>query len=93
LRVYQEVVGELHPIVDIECLMEQVDILYAARDIGLSLRRSNALQIDDNDIHILNIVCTIALTAETTGQSIIGRALYQSAQGKIQMRMICRETN
>lgn len=93
LHVYQEAIGEMHPIVDTECLMEQVEILYAVRDIEPSSRRSSVSQKDDDDIHTLNIVCSIALTAETTWKSIVGRALYQSLQGRIQMKMISRETN
>ncbi len=93
LHVYQGVVGDLHPIVGVEYLMEQVETLYTIHDIELSSRKSNALKIDDDDIYILNVVCSIALTAETTGRSVIGRALYHSVQGKIQTKMIYRETN
>lgn len=64
LHVYQEAIGEMHPIVDTECLIEQVEILYAVRDIEPSSRRSNVSQKDDDDIHTLNIVCSIALTAD-----------------------------
>ncbi|KAM5350837.1 hypothetical protein ACJ41O_007342 [Fusarium nematophilum] len=60
LRVYHEVIGELHPVCDIESLVEQMNGLYGA---------SAELAADEDDLIILNLTLTIALTAEASSES------------------------
>lgn len=84
VSAYQEVVNYLHPILDINHLSSQIDIIYAALEPRTEIEEDIKLQVDPGSIEILNIVLSIALLAQTTGKSEIASALYSSFQNKIQ---------
>lgn len=93
LSVYPEIVGNLHPIMDIDCLVEQVERLYTAQDSELDASRGNIMQMDRDDIDILSIIYTIALIGETNGQSRMGQLLYQTVEDNLQTKITGPETN
>lgn len=89
IRVYQEVIGELHPIVDCERLVEQTegwynwpkdDISDPSGGIDHSLSEEHALAI-------LNLVLSITLCAESGSQSEHAMTLYGSCHGIISISM------
>ncbi|KAH7141721.1 hypothetical protein EDB81DRAFT_948146 [Dactylonectria macrodidyma] len=69
LRVYHEVIGELHPVCDIESLVEQVNGLYNASSQRQGAGDDAELAADEDDLLILNLTLTIALTAEASSES------------------------
>ncbi|KAL6885694.1 hypothetical protein GGI43DRAFT_418918, partial [Trichoderma evansii] len=88
LRVYQEVVGDLYPILDMQSLYRQLERLYVSGGVGLGLRRCNSSHVDDHHILVLNLVCSIALRAETAGTSKVAEVLYESVQSSIEKIVI-----
>jgi hypothetical protein len=81
LSVYQEVVGEYHPVLAIEQLTEQVEAWYFAPDIQSSF--SSGL-VDKADLLILNLALAIALRAESncpgSGSADTAKLLYFSCR-------------
>lgn len=91
LHVYQEVIGNFYPILNLQSLGEEAERLHDCGGIDLGLRRGNSSHVDNDSILILNLVCSIALTAETTGISKIAQVFYESAQSAIQTNVTARK--
>lgn len=86
IRVYKEVVGELHPIVDCDRLAEQTEGWYNWPGAGLSgtgTKGGNDPMSDEDSLLILNLVLSIALCAESGCQSEDARSLYKNCRGII----------
>ncbi|KAL7952824.1 hypothetical protein V8C34DRAFT_322394 [Trichoderma compactum] len=86
IDVYQEVVGHLHPVVDIEQQKSQLDTIYAVLESAKEAR-STYPEIEQDSLDITKIVLSIALLAQTTGRSDTASALYNSVQNRIQDAM------
>jgi hypothetical protein len=91
LQVYQEVIGNFYPILDLQSLGEEAGRLHDYGGIDLGLRRGNSSHVDNDSMLLLNLVCSIALTAETTGISKIAQVFYESAQSAIQTNITARK--
>lgn len=91
LHVYQEVIGNFYPILDLKSLGEEAERLYDCGGIDLGLTQGNSSHVDDNSILVLNLVSSIALMAETTGTSKIAQVLYESAQSAIQTNVTAQK--
>ncbi|KAF7171213.1 hypothetical protein CNMCM5623_003615 [Aspergillus felis] len=72
-RVYEEEMGIMYPVVELEELLRQVESLY-----GPSPRLP--LQSGDYDAHILRLVFACALTAEASGRSELAMRLFESVR-------------
>ncbi|KAF3065672.1 hypothetical protein CFAM422_009540 [Trichoderma lentiforme] len=86
IDVYQEVIGHLHPVVDIEQQKSQVNTIYALLESAQETSSTHP-DIEQDSLDITKIVLSIALLAQTTGQSKIASALYNSVQNRIQDAM------
>lgn len=89
IRVYQGSIGELHPIVDCERLIEQTEGWYIWPTDGLSDpdRGVDDFPSGEHGLVILNLVLSIALCAETGSHSEQAMTLYKSCHGIISHSM------
>lgn len=69
-RVYEEEMGIMYPVLDLQQLLQQVHVLYGPV----------ADRLDEDDVHILRIVLACALTAETSGGSELAVRLFESVR-------------
>lgn len=84
IRVYKEVVGELHPFVDCDRLAEQTEGWYNWPGTGSSSTKGGDDSLSDEDgLLILNLVLSIALCAESGCQSEDARSLHKNCRGVI----------
>lgn len=89
IRVYREVIGELHPIVDCDRLVEQTEGWYnwPTDDISDTGRVGDHSLSEEHALVILNLVLSITLCAESGSQSEHARTLYRSCHGIISLSM------
>lgn len=80
LRVYHEVIGELHPICDIESLVKQLDFLYSSGNDDHKSGGGPESPASEDNMLILNLALTIALRAGSTSESSVERALYNACR-------------
>lgn len=84
IRVYKEVIGELHPFVDCDRLAEQTEGWYNWPGGGSSGDKGDDGPLSDEDsLLILNLVLSIALCAESGCQSDDARGLHKNCLGTI----------
>ncbi|KAK0760457.1 hypothetical protein N5P37_006651 [Trichoderma harzianum] len=76
---------------NLQSLGEEAGRLHDYGGIDLGLRRGNSSHVDNDSMLLLNLVCSIALTAETTGISKIAQVFYESAQSAIQTNITARK--
>ena len=91
-RVYEEEMGIMYPIIDMEKTITQANMLFtfteAAARTGLMNRAmSGPDRLANNDVHILKMVLAIALIVEGEGQSDLGRMLYDSCREAFEGRL------
>lgn len=86
IDVYQELIGHLHPVVDIEQQKSRLDTIYALLESAPEVR-STYPEIEQDSLDITKLVLSIALLAQTAGQTDIASALYNSVQNRIQDAM------
>lgn len=85
-RVYDEEIGIMYPMLDIEQIIEKADRLFtfteAATKTGLIDRsKPSADSMHGPDINILKMVLATALILEGGGQSELGSALFETVKG------------
>ena len=83
-RVYEENLGDLYPVVNMEQMIIHGTNLYEYVDSAMrnGLAAPNAGQeINDDQSNILKMVLACALTAESNGDSELGRRLFDSVRG------------
>lgn len=84
IRVYKEVIGDLHPIVDCDRLAEQTEGWYNWPGAGLSGTKGGDDSLSDEDsLLILNLGLSITLCAESGCHSEDARSLYKNCRGTI----------
>lgn len=84
IRVYKEVIGELHPIVDCDRLAEQTEGWYNWPGAGSSgMKGGDDSMSDEDSLLILNLVLSITLCAESGCHSENARSLYKNCRGTI----------
>lgn len=69
-RVYEEEMGIMYPVLDLDVLLRQVHALYTGAGSTLA----------DDDVHILRLVFACALTAEASGGSELAVRLFESVR-------------
>ena len=87
-RIYEDEVGLMYPLLDIEQVLEHTDRLYrfldAARRTGFFQQGfPGADAIDDEDTNILKLVLAAAMVVEASGRSDLGRRLFECVQPSI----------
>ena len=83
--VYEDEMGLMYPILDIEQVIAYTDNLYRFMD---AMRRQGlfrgdqpgADKIDDDDANILKMVIACAMMTEGSGQSEIGQRIFENVQ-------------
>lgn len=83
LNVYQEVMGQLHPIVDLKRLIDLAEACYnqnpkIAPDWSI---------LQENTVLILFLALIIGLTAETVSQSYVAKTLYKSIEHLVKLKL------
>ncbi len=91
-RMYEEEMGIMYPIIDMESTITQADKLFhfteAATRTGLvNPALSGPDRLTSNDVDILKMVLAIALIVEGEGQSDLGRMLYESCREAFEGRL------
>ncbi|KAL9119438.1 MAG: hypothetical protein Q9187_004008 [Circinaria calcarea] len=84
-RVYEDEVGIMYPILDIERIISKAKMLFdfmesATRTGLLSAEMSGSDSLNDDDSIILKMVLAVALTVEGSGQSELGQKLFGTVQ-------------
>jgi hypothetical protein len=88
LQVYHECVGVLHPIVDVEALVQQCKMLWhSANDLPVS--QTSPLRKPEDDSH-LKMVLAIALLAEEGGSNATATRIHADLQPLIANQMLAR---
>ena len=91
-RVYDEEMGLMYPILDIEKFISKASMLFtfieSAKRTGLMNRTmSGSDNFNDDDTDILKMVLATALTVEGSGQSDLGRRLFDSVRGPSESKL------
>ncbi|OJJ41243.1 hypothetical protein ASPWEDRAFT_34755 [Aspergillus wentii DTO 134E9] len=91
-RVYEEEIGIMYPLVDIEKVTNQVYLLYtfmeAATRTGFAqqgLPGADGLQ--DDSTNLLKMILATTLVVEGSGQSKLGQRLYQNVKPMIESKL------
>lgn len=91
-RVYEEEIGIMYPLVDIEKLTQQINLLYTFMEAALrtgfaqrGLPGSDGLQ--DDSTNILKMILAVTLIVEGSGQSDLGQRLYLSMKPVIDSKL------
>jgi hypothetical protein len=93
LLIYHSMMGDLHPICDIERMVQQVDACYTRPISELGLPGPQGSAISENDLLIINLALTIALCTETGPLSETGRTIYENCRDVIQTRLASLTTD
>ncbi|KAI9370525.1 hypothetical protein BJX61DRAFT_87756 [Aspergillus egyptiacus] len=81
-RVYEEEMGVMYPVVELEELLHHVHLLYDSAGTGFWPRgpRSGDEGLDSDDVNILRLVFACALTAEASGNSELAMSLFATVR-------------
>lgn len=82
-RVYEEELGNMFPMFDVERMIEKIDLLFtfaesAKRNSLINHNLPGLDDIDADDLNILKIVLATTLTIEGSGESELGSMLFDS---------------
>ncbi|KAF7591657.1 hypothetical protein BBP40_001233 [Aspergillus hancockii] len=85
-EVYEEEMGIMYPVLDLQRLLHQVEVLYSRMDAGEWPQAATKSQggeedLDSYDVHILRLVLACALTCEASGSSDLAMKLFENVQG------------
>ncbi|KAL4939816.1 hypothetical protein BDV06DRAFT_230802 [Aspergillus oleicola] len=82
-RVYEEEMGAMYPVVELDELLHNVNVLYGPTDAGI-WPRTPAFGPDcglhSDDVNILRLVFACALTAEASGSSDLAMNLFDTVR-------------
>ena len=89
-QVYEEEVGIMFPMLDMEKMIHKVDLLYSfdsAPQTDHANQISTFISVDTDDINILKMMLATSLMLEGSGESELGRIYFESARGACEMRL------
>lgn len=91
-RVYEEEIGIMYPLVDIDQVTHQVNLLYtfmeAAMRTGLMHRGlGGADGLEDDSTNLIKLILATTLIVEGGGESELGRRLYLSVKPVIESKI------
>ncbi|RAK95292.1 putative C6 transcription factor [Aspergillus ibericus CBS 121593] len=80
-RVYEEEMGIMYPVLDLQVSLQQVEWLYGG-EAWPRVRggEGEGEGLDGDDVHILRLVFACALTAEAAGSSALAMGLFESVR-------------
>ncbi|KAL8944087.1 MAG: hypothetical protein Q9216_000678 [Gyalolechia sp. 2 TL-2023] len=88
-RVYDEEIGMMYPMLDIEQIIEKADKTFtraeAAAKTGLVDRAKSF--VDSQDVNILKMILATVLILEGGGQSELGSALFETVRGACESKL------
>jgi len=92
IHVWDDEMGCMYPVIDVDKLVEHTNLLYtfmdAARQTGLvETAFPGADAIYDDQTRILKLVLAIACTLEGSGKSELGRRLFESVRSSLEEQM------
>lgn len=83
-RVYEEEIGITYPMFDIEKIINRADLLFTFNESATRTGPMKGLpdpeNLDADEINILKIILATTLTVEGSGQSELGRMLFDSVR-------------
>jgi hypothetical protein len=92
-RVYEEEIGIMYPVIDIDKVLKQANSLY--KFIGASLRTGlgqptlpGADTFDDEETTVLKMVMAITLTVEGHGRSELGQRFFDAAKPATDLKLV-----
>lgn len=93
-RVYEEEIGIMYPIIDIEETIRHINMLYsfisgALKSGFAQLSLPGADSIEDENTTIVKMVLAITLMQEGNGKSEMGQRLYDSAKQAVNFKITC----
>ncbi|KAL5340676.1 hypothetical protein BJX70DRAFT_104091 [Aspergillus crustosus] len=81
-RVYEEEMGVMYPVVELDELLNNVNLLYGPTDAGswtqAPVFANEDAELDSDDVNILRLVFACALTAEASGSSELAMSLFET---------------
>jgi hypothetical protein len=91
-RVYEEEIGIMYPLLDIEKLIAHANLLFtfleAADRTGFAKRfKPGADCVSDDDTNILKMVLAVTLVVEGGGQSVLGNRFFESVKRSIETKL------
>lgn len=93
LLLYHSMMGELHPICDIELMVKQAEACYTRPIAELGSPGPEGPAITENDILLINLALTIALCTETGPLSDTGRSIYDSCREIVHTKLASLTTD
>ncbi|OCT52085.1 putative Fungal specific transcription factor [Cladophialophora carrionii] len=92
-RVYEEEIGIMYPVIDIDKVLKQANSLY--KFIGASLRTGlgqpslpGADTFDDEETTVLKMVMAITLTVEGHGRSELGQRFFDASKPATDLKLV-----
>jgi hypothetical protein len=91
-RVYEEEMGIMYPIIDIEKTIGQTNMLFSFTESAAKTGLMNPYmpgpdRLANNDVNILKMVLATALIVQGEGQSNLGKELYESCREAFEGRL------
>ncbi len=89
-QVYEEEVGIMFPMVDMGKMISKANLLYSfesAPQLGFPNQLSSMESSDTDDANILKMILATSLTLEGSGESELGRRLFESVRDACEMRL------
>jgi hypothetical protein len=87
LYLYEEVVGEFHPILDVDYLVKATEVCYNELSSGHDSGERNESPVDEEDLLIINLAIAVALCAGSSSQFETGKAIFNVCKGIVGPRL------
>ncbi|KAI1616941.1 fungal-specific transcription factor domain-containing protein [Exophiala viscosa] len=93
LRVYEEEIGIMYPVVDIEKVIKHADSLYKFIQASLragfgNLALPGADAIDDEETTVLKMILAVTMTVEGHGRSDFGQRFFDAAKPAVDLKLV-----
>lgn len=89
-QVYEEEIGITVPMLDLEKIIMKTNLLYSLQTTpqsDLANQLSSLVSLDTDDINILQMILATSLTLEGSGESELGKMLFESVRGACEIRL------
>lgn len=89
-QVYEEEIGMMLPMLDMEKMIIKANLLYSletASQPDLANHLSSIVSLDCDDMNILKIIIATSLMLEGSGESELGKMIFESIRGACEIRL------
>lgn len=89
-QVYEEEIGITVPMLELEQIIMKANLLYSLQSTSqpdLANQLSSIVSLDSDDINILKMILATSLTLEGSGESELGKMLFESIRGACEIRL------